>query len=87
MFNITYKTNNYGKPLPVIVRINHHFNTIVLGFAIMCNETVATYKWVIEAFLKSTKGVMSEMVMTNGDKVMRVILAHLMPNVAHRLCT
>ncbi|KAL6316325.1 hypothetical protein AAG906_017958 [Vitis piasezkii] len=50
-FDTTYRTNAYKKPLVILVGINHHHQTIVFGCALLVDESVSTYTWVLETFL------------------------------------
>ena len=50
-FDTTYRTNAYKKSLVILVGINHHHQTIVFGCALLVDESVSTYNWVLETFL------------------------------------
>ncbi|KAL6324267.1 hypothetical protein AAG906_006541 [Vitis piasezkii] len=50
-FDTTYRTNAYKKPLVILDGINHHHQTIVFGCALLVDESVSTYTWVLENFL------------------------------------
>ena len=50
-FDTTYRTNAYKKPLVVLVGVNHHHQTVVFGCALLMDESIATYEWVLETFL------------------------------------
>ena len=46
-FDATYKTNAYHKPLVTLVETNHHFRTMVFGFALLAGETIDLYMWLL----------------------------------------
>ena len=50
-FNTTYRTNTYRKPLVILVNINHYHQTIAFGCALLVDESVSTYIWLLETFL------------------------------------
>ena len=50
-FDTTYKTNAYKKPLVVLVSVNHHHQTVVFSCALLMDESIATYEWLLETFL------------------------------------
>ncbi|CAH9126647.1 unnamed protein product [Cuscuta epithymum] len=50
-FDTTYKKNKYNKPLVIFSGCNHHSQTTIFGCALLGDETIETYKWVLEAFL------------------------------------
>jgi zinc finger SWIM domain-containing protein 3 len=86
IFDSTYKTNLYGKPLVVFVGTNHHRATVLFGCALLVDETVDTYTWVLNSFLASMKGKKPISVLTDGDGAMRNAIRDLMPEARHRLC-
>ncbi|XP_024200066.1 protein FAR1-RELATED SEQUENCE 5-like [Rosa chinensis] len=43
VFDSTYKTNPYEKPLVLFVGSNNHLSTTVFGFALLMDETIETY--------------------------------------------
>jgi hypothetical protein len=48
IFDSTYKTNIYKRPLCVFVGTNNHRATILYGCAILWNEQIDTYTWLLE---------------------------------------
>ncbi|KAL4374054.1 hypothetical protein AHAS_Ahas05G0143400 [Arachis hypogaea] len=46
-FDATYRGNKYKKPLVVFSGTNHHRQTCIFGFALLQDEEVRTYKWVL----------------------------------------
>ena len=38
-FDTTYRINQYNKPLIILVRVNHHFQTCIFGLALLMDET------------------------------------------------
>ena len=46
-FDTTW-TNAYKKPLVILVGVNHHMQTTIFGCALLVDETVKTYTWVLK---------------------------------------
>ncbi|RVW28179.1 Protein FAR1-related sequence 5 [Vitis vinifera] len=67
-FDTTYRTNAYKKPLVILVGINHHHQTIVFGSALLVDESVSTYTWVLETFLDAMNNKKPLSVITDGIK-------------------
>lgn len=86
IFDSTYKSNIYGKPLVVFVGCNNHRATIIYGCALLVDETEETYLWLLSSFLTSMYGKMSCSVVTDGDEAMRNAVCSLLPNARHRIC-
>ena len=47
VFESTYKTNAYAKPLVLFVGVNNHRATCVFGVALLLDEIVQSYRWVL----------------------------------------
>uniref|UniRef100_K4A226 SWIM-type domain-containing protein n=1 Tax=Setaria italica TaxID=4555 RepID=K4A226_SETIT len=54
-FDTTYCTNRYDMPFVPIVGINNHLHSILLGCAMLSDETTETFVWVLER-LKGAMG-------------------------------
>jgi len=50
-FDTTYNKNKYNYPLVMLSGCNHHSQTILFGVALVMDETIETYKWVLTSFL------------------------------------
>ena len=51
VFDTTYKTNTYKKPLVMLVGCNNRWQTTVFACRLLVDETTETYLWVLETFL------------------------------------
>lgn len=48
VFDVTYRTNKFSFPFAPFVGVNHHGQSILLGAALLENETEKTFKWLFE---------------------------------------
>lgn len=85
-FDTTYKVNVYQKPFVVIVGVNHHRKTVPFAVALVTDEKVDTYIWVLRQLLKIAGNVAPYTVLTDGDKAMAAAIKVVFPNARHRLC-
>ncbi|WVZ83256.1 hypothetical protein U9M48_030422 [Paspalum notatum var. saurae] len=53
VFDSTYRTNKYKMPFVPFVGLNHHRKTTVFGCGIVSDEGVASYVWMLSAFVKA----------------------------------
>ncbi|KAF7151281.1 hypothetical protein RHSIM_Rhsim02G0172000 [Rhododendron simsii] len=74
IFDLTYGTNAYRKPLVILAGFNSHFQTAIFGCALLTAEIVETYTWVLERFLDSMDHKKPVSIMTDGDKAMRRVI-------------
>ncbi|XP_004309848.1 PREDICTED: protein FAR1-RELATED SEQUENCE 5-like [Fragaria vesca subsp. vesca] len=86
IFDSTYKTNVYNRPLVLFVGTNNHRGSIVFGAALLSDETVETYTWLLRKFLDSMNGKMPKAVITDEDEAMHIEIRTVMPEARHRLC-
>ena len=86
IFDSTYKTNIYSRPLVLFVGTNNHRGSIIFGAALISNETEESYTWLLRVFLESMNGKMPKAVLTDSDESMRNAIQTVMPEVRHRLC-
>ncbi|KAL6199747.1 hypothetical protein ACLB2K_029530 [Fragaria x ananassa] len=67
IFDSTYKTNAYNQLLVLFVGTNNHRGSIVFGAALISDEPVETYTWLLRIFLESMNGKMPKAVLTYND--------------------
>ncbi|XP_060969971.1 protein FAR1-RELATED SEQUENCE 9-like [Cannabis sativa] len=85
-FDTTYMTNEYNKPLTVLIGVNHHFNTCIFGFALLLHEKLPSYRWLLQKFLECHGDKKPNVVVTDQDVAMKQAIMEHMPDVTHRLC-
>lgn len=54
-FDATYKTNAYVTLSEMLVGVNHHYQTVIFGMALIVDKTVDNYTWVLKTFLDTMK--------------------------------
>ncbi|KAK3212080.1 hypothetical protein Dsin_016786 [Dipteronia sinensis] len=86
-FDITYKTNKENQSFGVFVGLNHHRETVIFGAALMYDETVDLFIWLLETFLQAMSEKTPKTILTDQDAAMTKAISHVMPNTYHRLCT
>ncbi|KAI9177796.1 hypothetical protein LWI28_019400 [Acer negundo] len=82
----TYKTNAYAKPLVLFVDVNNHRATCVFGVALLSDETVQSYIWVLNTLMDSMGYKHPISILTDGDEAMRQAIDEIFPNPRHRIC-
>ncbi|KAL6131147.1 hypothetical protein ACLB2K_069525 [Fragaria x ananassa] len=87
VFDSTYKTNPYGKPLVLFVGSNNHLSTTIFGFGLLTDETIESYIWLLETFILSMNNQKPIAILTDGDQAMRRAIEAVLPGCPHRLCT
>ncbi|RYR62241.1 hypothetical protein Ahy_A04g019671 isoform A [Arachis hypogaea] len=85
-FDATYGRNKYNLPVIVFSGVNHHNQTCVFDVAMVSSETQAAYVWVLGRFLECMGGKAPKVVITDGDRAMRLAIQEVFPEAHHRLC-
>jgi zinc finger SWIM domain-containing protein 3 len=86
-FDTTYKTNKDYRPLGVFVGLNNFRQTIVFGATLLYDETIPSFQWLFETFLKAMGGEKPKTILTDQDAAMAKAISLVMPETFHGLCT
>jgi hypothetical protein len=73
-------------PFAPIVGINNHLQSILLGCALLPDESTETFVWVLQALKEAMGGLEPTNIMTDQDKAMKVAIEQVFPNATHRCC-
>ncbi|RYR13694.1 hypothetical protein Ahy_B04g070548 isoform A [Arachis hypogaea] len=84
-FDSKYKKNKYNKPLVIFSGCNHG-KTVIFSSGLLSDETIDTYKWLLETFVEAMGGKRHKEVITDGDLAMRDAIKNVLLDVTHRLC-
>nr|XP_027075833.1 protein FAR1-RELATED SEQUENCE 5-like [Coffea arabica] len=84
-FDMTYKTNKYRKPLVVFAGVNNHLNSTIFGCALLSDERIETYEWVLSTLIEAMDDRKPVVVMTDEDSTMQRAIKNLFPDPCHRL--
>ena len=63
--------NKYNKPLAIFSGSNHHAQTTIFGCALVSDEKIDTYKWVLERFLEAMGNKHPNAIGMDSDGAMR----------------
>lgn len=86
-FDSTYRTNRYCMPFIPITGVNHHYQNILFGFALMRDETETSYQWVLETWLEAVDNKPPTTIITDQDIALGNAIAMVMPETNHLYCT
>ena len=66
-----YRTNAYNKHLLIFVGANHHFRTCDYIVALLADETLLIFSWVLSQFFECMGEHAPKVVLTDSDLAMR----------------
>lgn len=79
-FDTFYVRNKYKIPFVPIVGVNHHFQYILLGCALIGEETAATFVWMMRTWLKAVGGQSPRVIITDHEKFLKEAVADVFPD-------
>ncbi|ONI17899.1 hypothetical protein PRUPE_3G186000 [Prunus persica] len=85
-FDTYYVRNNYRIPFVPIVGVNHHFQYILLGCALMGEETIPAFVWLMQTWLKVVGGQAPRLIITDQDKYLKEAVADVFTDAYHCFC-
>lgn len=87
IFDSMYRTNVYKKPLLILARVINHFLTCIFPCALLTDEIVESYEWLLSTFNQAASDKKPYFVLKDGDKAMRKVIKEVIPYTRHRLCS
>ncbi|KAG5552138.1 hypothetical protein RHGRI_010290 [Rhododendron griersonianum] len=74
-FDTTYVRNKYKMPLILFIGANQHYQFMLLGCALVADESVATFSWVLQTWLKAMGGQAPKVIITDQDRTMKTVVS------------
>lgn len=68
------------------VGLNHHWKNVFFGCAFLSDETIASFVWAFQSFLKAMGNKAPKTIFTDQDHAMANAIKTVFPNTNHRLC-
>ncbi|CAN1214990.1 Protein FAR1-RELATED SEQUENCE 5, partial [Linum perenne] len=86
-FDTTYRTNDQFRPLGVFSAFNHHRMLIVLGAALLFEETTESFEWLFKTLLECMRGKRPRSIFTDQRPAITAGIRSIFPGTFHGLCT
>ncbi|XP_074356718.1 protein FAR1-RELATED SEQUENCE 5-like [Apium graveolens] len=74
-------------PFIPITGVNHHYQNILFGFALIRDEKETTYRWVLKTWLEAVDNKPPITIITDQDITLSNVISEVMPNTNHTYCT
>ncbi|CAL8138582.1 unnamed protein product [Prunus armeniaca] len=85
-FDTTYIRNKYKMPLVLFVGVNQHYQFVLLGCALVSDESTTTFSWLMQTWLKAMGGQAPKVIITDHDKSIKSVISEVFPNAYHCFC-
>ncbi|XP_068666217.1 protein FAR1-RELATED SEQUENCE 4-like isoform X2 [Aristolochia californica] len=85
-FDTTYLRNKYQIPLATFVGVNHHGQSILLGCALISDDTTSSFTWVFRTWLMAMSGKPPVAIIIDQGMAIEAAVVEVFPNTRHRFC-
>lgn len=85
-FDTSYKTSGYSRPFASFIGVNHHKQAIIFGQALLYDESVESFKWLLEAFKNAMSEKLPQVVLTDRSEAISNAIAAVWPRTTQRFC-
>nr|XP_043631973.1 protein FAR-RED ELONGATED HYPOCOTYL 3-like isoform X2 [Erigeron canadensis] len=85
-FDTSYVKNKYRMPLGLFIGVNQHYQFILLGCALLGDETTNTYSWIMQTWLTAMGGRVPKVVITDKDPCIESSVLQVFPSSKHCFC-
>ncbi|CAK9176475.1 unnamed protein product [Ilex paraguariensis] len=82
-FDTSYIKSNDKMPFALFVGVNHHFQPMLLGCALVADETKATQVWLMKTWLRAMGRQAPKVIITDQDKALKAAVEEVFPNARH----
>ncbi|MBA0823609.1 hypothetical protein Goarm_020327, partial [Gossypium armourianum] len=82
----TYIKNDYKLPVVPFIGVNHHLQFLLLGCALVADQTKLTYVWLMRAWLRAMGGNAPKVILTDHDKALKAAVVEVFPDSRHCFC-
>ncbi|GLU03927.1 hypothetical protein SLE2022_210980 [Rubroshorea leprosula] len=82
-FDTTYVKSNEKLPFAPFIGVNHHFQPMLLGCALVADESKETFVWLMKTWLRAMGGKVPKVIITDQDKPLKESVEEVFPNVRH----
>lgn len=84
-FDTTYLTNKYDMPFALLVGVNHHGQSIILGCGSLSSEIIESYEWFFRIWLTRMAGRAPCAIITDQCSSIQKVVANTFPESEHHL--
>ncbi|KAL5706913.1 hypothetical protein ACHQM5_025019 [Ranunculus cassubicifolius] len=85
-FDTSFLKNKYDTKIVLFVGVNHHGQSVLLGCALVTDETKASFLWVLRTWLTVMQGGPPKAIITDQHRAIKLAISEAFPETRHRLC-
>lgn len=84
VFDTTYRRGSYSVPFASFVGVNHHRQPVLLGCALVADESEESFTWIFQAWLRAMSGHRPVSIISDQDQDIQHSIAQVFPGTHHR---
>lgn len=84
IFDTSYRKSIYLVPFATFVGVNHHKQPVLLGCALIADESVESFTWLFQTWLRAMSGRRPFSMIADQDKVIQQAIRQVFPGTHHR---
>lgn len=84
VFDTSYRKTNYLVPFATFVGVNHHKQPVLLGCALVANESKESFTWLFQTWLRAMCGCRPKSIIADQDRAIHQAIAQVFPRTHHR---
>lgn len=77
LFDTSYVKSNEKMPFASFVGVNHHFQPMLLGCALLADETASTFVWLMKTWLRAMGGQAPKVIITDQEKALKAAVGEV----------
>lgn len=82
-FDTSYIKINDKLPIAPFVGVNNHFQSMLLGCALVADDTKSTFVWLLKTWLRAMGGQGPKVIITDQDQTLKAAIGEVFPNARH----
>ncbi|KAK6918045.1 MULE transposase domain [Dillenia turbinata] len=82
-FDMAYVKGNDKMPFAPFIGVNHHYQSMLLGCALIADETRSAFVWLMKTWLRAMGGRAPKAIITDQNRALKAAVEEVLPNVHH----
>ncbi|XAR48337.1 hypothetical protein NMG60_11031120 [Bertholletia excelsa] len=82
-FDTSYVKSNEKMPFAPFVGVNHHYQSMLFGCALIADESKPTFVWIMKTWLRAMGGQAPKVIITDQDRALTEAIEEVFPNSRH----
>ncbi|XVF28481.1 hypothetical protein REPUB_Repub15cG0033000 [Reevesia pubescens] len=84
IFDTSYRKSNYVVPFATFVGVNHHKQPVLLGSALIANESKESFTWLFQTWFRAMSRCHPKSIIADQDMAIQKAVAEVFPGTYHR---